>query len=394
MTSDQTSVDQGDFELSIVIPALNEEKSVGICVNKAINALKSLGVSGEVLVADNGSTDETVNHAVAAGARVVCVEEKGYGAALMGGFRAAKGKYLIMGDGDDSYNFEEIGPYLSRLREGFDFVVGNRFHGRFEPGSNPILHRYLGTPVLTFLMNTFFATGVGDVNCGMRGLSRVAFDRMQLRSPGMEFATEMIIKASVLEMKITEVPCNLYRDKRGRPAHLKTWSDGWRHLRFMLLFTPTWTYMVPGLSLSILGLAGILGIGIRDIFAPDWASQLSSRHAFSFMVLFILGTQILEFGLAAHAFGHSHYFDSGSRTFRFMQDYFRLERGIAGGFISVAMGVLIFGYLFTSYYWRLFPSAPDPLRLDLAAVAIAFMITGVQLIYISFLLSLFQLKVK
>lgn len=380
--------------MSIVIPALNEEKSIAICVEKALRTMESLGVAGEVVVADNGSTDSTVKCAETAGARVIPVAEKGYGSALMGGFAGARGKYIIMADGDDSYNFEEIGPYLAQLRQGHDFVMGNRFKGEIEKGANPFLHRFVGTPVLTFLMNVFFRTGVGDTNCGMRGLRRDAVERLHLRSPGMEFATEMIIKASVLRMKITEVPCNLYRDKRGREPHLNTWTDGWRHLRFMLLFTPTWTYMVPGVLLAALGFAGMLGLTLRDAAAPNAWAWLTSRHTFSFMVLFVLGAQILEFGLAAQAFGSSRYFDSGNRTLRLLHDHFRLERGVAGGLLLAASGALIFVYLFTSYYWRLFPPLQDVLRLDLAAFGIAGVIMGIQFVYTSFLLSLFQLKVK
>ena len=382
------------LELSVVIPALNEEKSIAICVEKALRTMEALGVAGEVVVADNGSTDSTVRCAESAGARVVNVGEKGYGAALMGGFAAARGKYIIMGDGDDSYNFEEIEPYLARLRQGDEFVIGNRFKGGFEKGANPFLHRFVGTPALTFLMNVFFRTGVGDTNCGMRGLTREAAERLHLRSPGMEFATEMIIKASVLRLRISEVPCNLYRDKRGRKAHLNTWTDGWRHLRFMLLFTPTWTYMIPGLLLAALGFAGMFGLAMRDAVAPDAWNWLSSRHSFSAMILFVLGAQILEFGLAAQAFGSSRYFDSGSRTLRLLHEHFRLERGVIGGFALAALGGLVFAYLFVSFYWRVFPPLQDPLRLDLAAFAAAAVIIGIQFVYTSFLLSLFQLKVK
>lgn len=227
------------IQLSIVIPALNEEKTIGICVDKALNAFKQMkGVQGEVVIADNGSTDSTAQIAEKRGARVIRVERRGYGHALIGGFQAAKSKYLIMGDADDSHNFEEISVFVEKFRDGYDFIIGNRFKGRIERGAMPFFHRYVGTPVLTATMNLFFRTGIGDVNCGMRGLVKDAFEKMRLKAGGMELATEMVIKASVLKLKIAEVPCNLYKDKRAGKSHLKTWQDGWRHLRLMLLFTP------------------------------------------------------------------------------------------------------------------------------------------------------------
>ena len=382
------------MELSIIIPALNEEKTIAICVRKAMTAINKLKIEGEVLVADNGSTDNTVRIAQESGARVVHIAQKGYGSVLMGGFKEAKGTFLIMGDADDSYNFEEIAPFYHKLKEGYSFVMGNRFKGTIEQGANPFLHRYLGTPVLTALMNMFFKTGIGDVNCGMRGLTKQAFYKMRLRATGMEFATEMIVKASLRKLKISEVPCNLYKDKRGRKPHLNVWRDGWRHLRFMLLFTPTWTYIVPGSSLFIIGALGMLTITFRDALGAQYLSFLPQKHIFSFMTLFLLGAQILGLGVAAHAFSFSKYFDYASKSVKFLQRHFRLERGIVAGAISFFSGISIFSYLFISYCWRIFPFLTDALRLELAAFGIAFVILGVQAIYTSFLISLFYLKVK
>jgi glycosyltransferase involved in cell wall biosynthesis len=212
--------------LSIIIPALNEEKTVAVCVRKALRAIERLSTEGEVLVMDNGSTDNTVKVAEEAGARVINISEKGYGSALMSGFEAAKGKFLIMADADDSYNFEEIEPFVNKLKEGYDLVMGNRFKGEIQKSAMPFLHYYLGTPVLTWIMNLFFKTRIGNTNCGMRGLTKKAFHRMHLKASGMEFATEMVIKASLVKLKIAEVPCNLYKDKRGHKPHFNTWSDG------------------------------------------------------------------------------------------------------------------------------------------------------------------------
>ncbi|MBI3564017.1 MAG: glycosyltransferase family 2 protein, partial [Elusimicrobia bacterium] len=221
-----------ELELSVVIPALNEERTIAHCVGKALKAIAALGVKGEVLVADNGSTDKTRAVAEGLGARVVAVDGKGYGRALRGGFAAAKGKYLIMADADGSYDFEQAPRYVEKLKSGCDFVVGNRYQGVIAPGAMPFLNRYLGTPALTGVMNLLFSTGIGDTNCGMRGLTKEAFDRMGLKADGMEFASEMVVKATLHGLRITEVPTTLSPDGRDRPPHLRSWRDGWRHLRF------------------------------------------------------------------------------------------------------------------------------------------------------------------
>lgn len=221
------------MKLSIVIPALNEEVTIAVVVRKSFASIKQMGILGEVIVADNGSTDATCQIAQSLGARVVHVPNQGYGYALQGGFAAANGEFILMADADDSYNFEEIKPFIDKLNEGFDFVMGNRFKGRKHKGAMPFLHRYFGTPALTFLMNLLFNTGVSDVNCGMRAFRREICDRMNFTSNGMEFAAEMVIKSALLRLKTVEIPCNLYPDKRKRSPHLKTWSDGWRHLCFL-----------------------------------------------------------------------------------------------------------------------------------------------------------------
>ena len=231
--------DMTEPELSIVIPALNEERSIVHCVEKAIKAIAAFGVAGEVVVADNGSTDRTCELAEAAGARVIRVDGKGYGRALRGGFAAANGRYLVMGDADGSYDFEQAPRFVEKLRQGCDCVIGNRFHGDIQPGAMPLLNRLLGTPVLTGVMNLLFRTGIGDVNCGMRGVTKSAFERMQLKADGMEFATEMIVKASLLKLHIGEVPCDLKKDLRDRAPHLRRWRDGWRHLRLMFALAAT-----------------------------------------------------------------------------------------------------------------------------------------------------------
>jgi len=244
-------------ELTILMPCLDEAETLGRCIDKARRYLETSGISGEVLIADNGSTDGSIQIATEHGARVVHVQRKGYGAALAGGIEAARGRLVIMGDADDSYDFSDLSAFVEALRDGADLVMGNRFRGGIKAGAMPPLHKYLGTPVISRLGRLFFGARIGDFNCGMRGFSRQSALRMDLRSTGMEFASEMIIKAALLEMRCDEVPTTLSPDGRTRRPHLRTWRDGWRHLRFMLLYSPRWLFLYPGLVL----LAAGLGVG-------------------------------------------------------------------------------------------------------------------------------------
>jgi len=382
------------MKISVVIPALNEERTIGTCIKKAKKSLAELGIEGEVIVADNNSTDSTREVSQQLGARVVIAEQKGYGNAYQAGFVEATGEYIIMGDADDSYNFEEIKPFYQKLEEGFEFVMGNRFRGNIESGAMPWLHRYVGTPFLTGVMNLFFKTGIGDTNCGMRGFRRDALERMGVNAPGMEFATEMVIKASLAGLKISEVPCNLYRDKRDRKPHLRTFRDGWRYLRFMLLFSPAWTFFIPGVILVVLGLFGLITLTLRDVFWPETLLFVSQRHMLSFMVLFILGFQIISLGLAASVFGFSTARRQKSRLIIWLQKYFSLERGMLTGATISFLSVLVLVYLFVSFYWKTLPDVSEILRLDIAVISIAFFILGVQFIYTSFLLGIHYLKIR
>lgn len=383
-----------EIELSIVIPALNEEKTIPHCVKKALKAFSSLGISGEVVVADNGSTDRTREFAVSLGARVVPVEGRGYGRALRGGFSAARGRFLLMADADGSYDFEECGPYVEKLREGFDLVVGNRFQGTISPGAMPLLHRYLGTPVLTVVMNLLFGTGLGDTNCGMRALHRDAFERMGLKADGMEFATEMLVKASLVGLKIAEVPCNLYKDLRDRPPHLRTWRDGWRHLRFMLLFSPAGTFLLPGIFCLAVGGMMLLGLTVRDWVAPDALTWLTSRHILTALLFWMIGTSVLGLGIVAQEADYQERYDARNRLIAFLHRTFSLEKGLILGCALVAAGGIVLAYLPISYYGHILPRGPDALRLDAAILAIAAVLTGIQCIFVSFALGLFYHRVK
>lgn len=243
------------FELSVVLPCLNEKETVAICVEKAVAALRRSGIGGEVIVADNGSTDGSIEMARSAGARVVHVELRGYGNALRGGIQAAHGTYVLMADSDDSYDFSHIPRFIEKLRKGSDLVMGNRFLGGIHHGAMPPLHRYLGNPVLTAIGRLFFHSPSRDFHCGIRAFRKDSYERMDIRSNRMEFASEMVVKASLLRMNVSEVPTTLSPDGRTHPPHLRAWHDGWRHLRFLLMYSPRWLFLFPGMASILVGLA-------------------------------------------------------------------------------------------------------------------------------------------
>jgi glycosyltransferase involved in cell wall biosynthesis len=289
------------LELTILMPCLNEAETIETCVTKALRYLQRAGVAGEVVVADNGSDDGSQALAEAAGARVVAVPERGYGAALMGGIRGARGRFVIMGDGDDSYDLENLDGMVEHLRGGADLVMGNRFKGGIVPGAMPFLHRYLGNPVLSFVGRLFFAVPVGDFHCGLRGFSREAILGLGLSSSGMEFASEMVVKASFRGLRIEETPTTLRPDGRSRPPHLKTWRDGWRHLRFLLLHSPRFLFIYPGLGLIALGLLGsaLLARGAVRV-SPHVVLDIHSLVVACFSIL--IGVQLVIFGALARRY--------------------------------------------------------------------------------------------
>lgn len=288
------------MEFTILMPCLDEAHTVETCVQKARLYLQRRGISGEVVVADNGSSDGSQNIAVAAGARLVQVQSKGYGAALLGGIKSAQGRYVIMADADDSYDFTDLDGFVEALRRGTKLVIGNRFVGGIMPGAMPFLNRYLGNPVLSFIGRRLFASPVGDFHCGIRGFERDAILSLDLRATGMEFASEMVVKASLANFSIAEVPTTLHPDGRGRAPHLRPWRDGWRHLRFMLLRSPQWLFLYPGLMLALLGLFGAVMVTLRprSIFG---LFTLDINALLYFSIAAILGLQIAYFGLFALA---------------------------------------------------------------------------------------------
>jgi hypothetical protein len=283
------------MELTILIPCLNEAQTLPSCVAKAKAFIERTSIVAEVLVSDNGSTDGSQELARSLGARVVDARERGYGAALITGIQAASGRFVIMGDGDDSYDFSQLDGFVDKLRQGADLVMGNRFKGGIAPGAMPPLHRYLGNPILSWLGRTFFRVNVGDFHCGLRGFSRDAMLRLGLVSPGMEFATEMVAKAALAGYSIREVPTTLSPDGRNRPPHLRTWRDGWRHLLFMLLFTPRWLFLIPGIFLAGGGFFGMAMLAGGPQTLGPMGLDVHSMLYFSAAV--IIGAQLVQFAL-------------------------------------------------------------------------------------------------
>ena len=288
-------------ELTILMPCLNEAETVETCVVKAMRFLETSGIEGEVIVADNGSTDGSQALATAAGARVVPVKDRGYGAALLGGIQAARGRYVIMGDADDSYDFSNLMPYVEKLREGRDLVMGNRFKGGIAKGAMPFLHKYLGNPVLSFLGRLFFNIKARDFHCGLRGFNRDRILGLNLVTPGMEFASEMVVKSAIAGYAVDEVPTTLKPDGRSRPPHLRTWRDGWRHLRFLLIFSPRYLYAIPGFFLLAIGLVGTLLLlpGPQKL----GSGTVLDIHSFiAFVLVTVLASQVLLFGMLSRSF--------------------------------------------------------------------------------------------
>ncbi|MEU9891621.1 glycosyltransferase family 2 protein [Sphaerisporangium sp. NPDC051011] len=323
------------MELTVVMPCLNEAETVETCVRKALACMAEHGIEGEVVIADNGSTDGSQQLARDAGARVVHVDEKGYGNALMGGIRAARGRYVIMGDADDSYDFTALMPFVEELRGGADLVMGNRFRGGIAPGAMPPLHRYLGNPVLSFIGRLFFPSAIRDFHCGLRGFRRDSILTLGLQTGGMEFASEMVVKATIQGLDVREVPTTLKPDGRSRPPHLRSWRDGWRHLRFLLLYSPRWLFLIPGMALMVLGLAAGTALTFGTVRIGKLAFDVDTLVGASAMV--VIGFQAVLFALFTKVYAAEEGFLPEDRRIRRLVDVVTLERGlIAGGLLALA----------------------------------------------------------
>ena len=365
-----------EVELTILMPCLNEAKTVGRCVEAAVDYLRRSGTSGEVLVADNGSTDGSREIAEAAGARVVGVAQRGYGAALLGGIAAARGQYVIMGDADCSYDFTSLDGFLERLRSGAPLVMGNRFRGGIDEGAMPFLHRYLGNPVLSFIGRLFFRTDIGDFHCGMRGFHRDSVAALGLVSTGMEFASEMVAKAALAGFPISEVPTRLRPDGRDRPPHLRTWRDGWRHLKFLLLFCPRWLFLYPGLLMLAGGLAGL---GMIQLPWSDGGSGGLRIHSMLYMAgAMVLGVQLLQLAVLTKWVGVLSGIVPAPVWLQRVQRFASLEAGLLMGGGLFAIGLVWSMGLVQQWGVSGFgPLAPtDGMRAAIPAVTL--MIIGMQ----------------
>ena len=381
------------IQLTIVMPCLNEAETLASCIQKARAGLGRAGVGGEVLVADNGSTDGSVALAERQGARVVHVREKGYGSALRGGIEAARGEWIVLGDADDSYDFSRLEGFVQKFREGCDLVMGCRLPsggGTIAPGAMPWKNRWIGNPALSFVGRLFFHCPVRDFHCGLRGVTKAAYRRMELKTTGMEFASEMVIKATLKSLRIAEVPITLHRDGRSRPPHLKPWRDGWRHLRFMLLFSPRWLFTWPGLALLVLGLAMAVPLCVGPVRIGGVQFDTNTLLVAGMMV--IVGFQVLFFGLFTRLYCVARGLLPDNPQLRRLRALFSLERGIVAGIVIAAVGL---GFLAAAILkWKAarfgIISYPESLRLVIPAVTCVTL--GVQTLFSSFFLSILELR--
>ena len=386
------TLDVQPLEVSVVMPCLNEAETLRTCIEKALSAMKSSGIRGEVIVADNGSSDGSRELARSCGARVVEVDSRGYGAALMGGIGAAAGEYIIMGDADDSYDFTQVPGFVGELRKGYDVVLGNRFRGGIQPGAMPVLHRYLGNPGLTKLGQVFFHCPSGDFYCGMRGFRKDAYERMHLRTTGMEFATEMVVKATLLGMRIAEIPTTLSPDGRSRPPHLRTWRDGWRTLRFFLLYSPRWLFLYPGALLMLLGfmVGGWLLPGQRSIGGVTFDAHTLLYAAGAVL----LGFQSVAFAIFCKLLGISQgLLPPDPRVERFCR-YVTLERGLVVGIALLALG--LGGSLWGVHMWGQagFGALDYAKTMRLVIPSMLAVTLGVQVVFSSFFGSFLRMAQK
>lgn len=381
------------LELTILMPCLNEAETISICIAKAQSFLARTGIAGEVLIADNGSSDGSVAMARRDGARVIAVKQRGYGAALRAGIGAARGRFVIMGDADDSYDFSCLDPFIARLRAGCDLVVGNRFAGGIAPGAMPLLHRYFGNPVLSFVGRVFFRAKIGDFHCGLRGFRRDAILGLDLRTSGMELASEMIVRAAVGKLNIAEVPTTLAVDGRSRPPHLRTWHDGWRHLCLLLMFSPRWLFLYPGLALATFGTVGVAALFRGPLMiSPDFGFD---DHTFLVAAIAILvGVQVVSFGVIARQFAAANALLPRSRPLAALLSVVSLERGLI--FAAGIVGVGVAGVVWSLWEWSLVDFGPltAPVVMRVLTFALVLIAIGGQLAFTLFLFGIIDLPLR
>ncbi len=375
-----------EIEVSVVLPCLNEEQSVGICVRKAMGIFTQMGIIGEVIMVDNGSTDNSVSVAVSSGARVVREESRGYGSALRRGIEEAKGKYIIMGDADDSYDFNEIPAFIEKLRAGYDLVMGSRFKGKMLPGAMSWSHRYIGNPILSGMLKLFFGGSVSDAHCGLRGFSSEAYKKMGLHTTGMEFASEMVINALKKKMKITEIPIT-YHPRKGE-SKLSSVRDAWRHIRFMLLYSPNYLFLIPGGMVFLVGFF----ITLRFLSGPIWfAGRNWDIHVMVFSaILSLVGWQIFTTGFAAKIYAHQIGLEE-SRYTKWMLSVFTIERALVLGGIFSFIGMALIIYIFYAWAKNGFGELAE---VKTGLFALLMIAIGFQTVFASFLSGILQVKYK
>lgn len=378
------------LEFSIVMPCLNEAASVGVCIEKARASLDKAGIAGEIIVADNGSTDDSRLIATDRGARVVPVAARGYGNALAVGIEAARGRYVIMGDADDSYDFSQLEPFVEKLRDGCDLVVGNRFKGGIEPQSMPFLHRVLGNPMLSFIGRRLFGTPCGDIYCGLRGFDRAKIQALDLRSGGMEYAIEMIVKATLNGLRVAEVPTVLSPDERGRESHLNTWRDGWRSLRLLLVYSPRWLFLYPGLVLLLGGLAGMVWLLPEQRRVGDVTFDVSTLLYAGLAI--VVGLQSIYFFVTARWFGIAEGLLPDDRRFRRIFGVRAPDLGVAVGACLLAAGLVVSGIAVAIWHRHGFGPLDYPHILRFVIAGSVLIACGFQTMLSSLFLSVLRLR--
>ncbi|MBK8020519.1 MAG: glycosyltransferase family 2 protein [Chloroflexi bacterium] len=368
------------LEFTVLIPCLNEAETIQSVVRKAVDLLRSNQLVGEVLVADNGSTDGSQRLAAEAGARVVHVPVRGYGAALIAGIEAANGQYVIMGDADASYDFAAVMPFVEKLREGYDLVMGSRMAGEILPGAMPWLHRWVGNPALTFIGNVLFKTHITDYHCGLRGFNVETARALTPRTTGMEFATELVAKMALNGRSITEIPITYYPDGRSRRPHLRTWRDGWRHLKFMLLLSPTWVFIQPGAVLFLIGLIGLGWSLLNSQGQTDMTLNGQLAAQISFSILTLIGSQILIFGVLARLYANKMHLLPTTRFWHWLEDALSVDTGLVVGGTVTVVG---FAGLVRALQFS-----------DLSGLLVGLMVLvfGTKQIFVSFVVSLIRIK--
>lgn len=380
--------DKNKIEVSIVMPCLNEAETIGVCVSKAKRFLERNGIVGEVIVADNGSTDGSPEIAKSLGARVVHVSERGYGAALIGGITASQGKYIIMGDSDDSHDLENLEGFIEKLRAGYELVVGNRFATDMEKGTMSFLNKYIGNPLLSGIGRILFKSPVKDFHCGLRAFTRQLFNKLDLRTVGMEFASEMIVKATLAKVRIAEVPTKMFPAGRSRKPHLRPFRDGWRHLRFLLLYSPRWLFFYPGLTMILIGLAISLWL------LPGMQLSLDIHTMLYASTAIVIGLQSVSFAIFSKFFAMNEKLLPENQKLKKLLNYFTLEKGVIVGSIFILAGLAGSIYAVVLVGEGIFNVLGITTTMRIVIISTTALLIGFQIIFSSFFFSILQLKLK